>query len=194
MTATLLAPIFTKMKFAPPGIRIKVDGYDAKIGLAYFILLQAISSARQLLSKLNVQQEIENDSDGGEEDENIQAMHRSPPKKRVKSDDPFAYLQDEDTKSSSDVSNDDIEQRFNKELEKYTSMCDKPSDLSQFWSENSHLFPILSKIAYAVLSIPPTSCSCERTFSQLKHLLSDIRQNIDREYLCKLMIAKDFAC
>ena len=70
MTATLLAPIFTKMKFAPPGIRLKVDGYDAKIGLAYFILLQAISSARQLLSKLNVQQEIENDSDGGEEDEN----------------------------------------------------------------------------------------------------------------------------
>ena len=31
MTATLLAPIFTKMKFAPPGIRLKVDGYDAKI-------------------------------------------------------------------------------------------------------------------------------------------------------------------
>ena len=100
-------------------------------------------------------------------------------------------MQDVEINEAEKADSDDIEEKFSKELEKYTSMCDSQIDLAQFWSENAQLFPILSKLAYVVFSVPPSSASCERNFSHLKFILRENRLNIDRNYICKLMIAKD---
>ncbi|KAI1688575.1 Dimer-Tnp-hAT dimerization containing protein [Pyrenophora tritici-repentis] len=53
----------------------------------------------------------------------------------------------------------------------------------KYWLELQDRYPNLSKLALNVLSIPASSCECERCFSELGDLLEPRRQGISPELL-----------
>jgi len=53
-----------------------------------------------------------------------------------------------------------------------------PDDLGKFWQANSVEFPLMSKLARQILSLPASSAENERWFSKLKHLVTENRENL----------------
>lgn len=54
----------------------------------------------------------------------------------------------------------------------------RPADLYEWWTSQRAPFPVLSRLALTVLSIPGMSAECERVFSQGKRLLADDRNRM----------------
>lgn len=54
-------------------------------------------------------------------------------------------------------------------------------DSLKWWSERKEKFPMLSRIALIILSVPVTEVSVERMFSHLKIVLSDRRTNMSSD-------------
>ena len=68
-------------------------------------------------------------------------------------------------------------------LEEYTRYIETPisnlnTDPMQYWHVNSAIYPILSKISMALLSIPGTQVSVERVFSSLSYICNKQRSRI----------------
>ena len=62
----------------------------------------------------------------------------------------------------------------------------------QWWQRNRERFPRLSTMAFELLSIPPCSTECERTFSLAKLALSQQRQSTSDETISKLQCVKNW--
>lgn len=56
----------------------------------------------------------------------------------------------------------------------------------KYWIELQDRYPNLSKLALDVLSIPASSCECERVFSKLGDLLEPWRRKISPELLAAI--------
>ena len=73
---------------------------------------------------------------------------------------------------------------------RYEPMAAKGSDAAlnpvKYWVELRDRYPNLSKLALDVLSIPASSCECERVFSELGDLLEPRRRCISPELLAAL--------
>jgi hypothetical protein len=59
-----------------------------------------------------------------------------------------------------------------------------------YWLKNASRYPNLSRLAVDVLTIPASSCECERMFSELGDLLEPRRRNISSELLAALNCIK----
>ena len=59
-----------------------------------------------------------------------------------------------------------------------------------WWKSYKGSFPILAKLAMRLLSIPATSASCERVFSQAGLTLSKLRTRLGVETVADLMMIK----
>uniref|UniRef100_A0AC34FLK6 HAT C-terminal dimerisation domain-containing protein n=1 Tax=Panagrolaimus sp. ES5 TaxID=591445 RepID=A0AC34FLK6_9BILA len=74
----------------------------------------------------------------------------------------------------------------------YTNITSPDFDLLKFWNDRREQFPQLFHIAMKINCIPATSCSPERSFSVMKHLLSDHRSSLGAETVKRIMIGKSF--
>jgi hypothetical protein len=63
---------------------------------------------------------------------------------------------------------------------------DAATDPIKYWVELQDRYPNLSKLALDVLSIPASSCECERLFSELGDLLEPRRRGISPELLAAI--------
>ena len=82
---------------------------------------------------------------------------------------------------------DELELNIPTEYERYTRAKLTQSDLDAeknplgwWWSHRSE-YPVLSKMAFDILSIPSMSAELERTFSQAKKLITDERNRLGEE-------------
>ena len=60
----------------------------------------------------------------------------------------------------------------------------------QYWIGLRDQYPNLSKLALDVLSIPASSCECERMFSELGDLLEPRRRNISPQLLAAIQCVR----
>ena len=58
------------------------------------------------------------------------------------------------------------------------SLVDKDFDLLNWWKVNSHRFPVVSRMAKKLLTVPATSVSTESTFSTGGRTLDDYRSSL----------------
>lgn len=65
-------------------------------------------------------------------------------------------------------------------------------DLKAWWMKHKSLFPQLYKIFIKLQSLPSSSASAERRFSQSSHLLTDLRTRLTPQMVKNLLICKDF--
>ena len=64
------------------------------------------------------------------------------------------------------------------------------TDPIQYWVELRDRYPNLSQLAIDVLSIPASSCECERCFSELGDLLEPRRRGISPELLAAIQCTR----
>ena len=80
-----------------------------------------------------------------------------------------------------------------KELDTYLTTDfgnEDTSDIIKFWINNKKRFPLLAPCALRILSIPPSTVECERSFSGLKNFVTDKRTNLSREQINLSFISK----
>ena len=58
---------------------------------------------------------------------------------------------------------------------------DAKVDSVQYWQFAQSRYPMLTKIAFALISIPATSVPCERMFSRAGFLVDDLRSSLKPE-------------
>ena len=67
--------------------------------------------------------------------------------------------------------------------------------LDEYWGQVNLMtkeprFPLLSRLATAMLTIPNSNAVCERGFSLVKKIQTDNRSDMDNSTLCSLLCAK----
>jgi len=74
---------------------------------------------------------------------------------------------------------------FEAALLRYVSMprANLRTDVLNFWRENASQFPEMVDIVNIVLAAPGTQVSVERLFSQLKFILSELRERMSSDNL-----------
>lgn len=77
--------------------------------------------------------------------------------------------------------------RYMKETISFDSLDMSPME---WWESYSRSFPILSKLAARLLSIPASSASCERVFPQAGLTLSKLRTRLGKDTVANLMMIK----
>jgi len=60
----------------------------------------------------------------------------------------------------------------------------------EWWKLYGGSFPVLSRLARDFLAIPATSVSVERTFSQSRHICSDLRSSMKAETIREALLSK----
>lgn len=65
-------------------------------------------------------------------------------------------------------------------------------DLLAWWKKHSTIFPKLSRLAAALLSIPASSTTSERVFSETGRILEARRQQLSPESLDSLVFLRNF--
>lgn len=78
-------------------------------------------------------------------------------------------------------------ERYGKEKISFSSMSQSPLE---WWASYSASFPILSRLAARILSIPASSASCERVFSQAGLTLTKLRTRLGKKTVEDLMMIK----
>ncbi|KAI1722151.1 zinc finger BED domain-containing protein 1-like [Ditylenchus destructor] len=63
------------------------------------------------------------------------------------------------------------------ELSMYTTMRKYTDDALEFWNETQKILPILSKVAKIFLGIEASSSPSERSFKELRYLVSNFTRN-----------------
>ena len=60
------------------------------------------------------------------------------------------------------------------------------SDLESFWKKIAHVYPVISKISKDLTAIPLSSISVERSFSKVKHMLTQSRTRLSNDR-CRML-------
>ena len=80
------------------------------------------------------------------------------------------------------------------ELDKYLAMQIDKSSLTNnpldFWKTHSKTFPLLSKLAKRIHSIPATSTGVERQFSSARLIINQRRTNINPEQVDNILLIR----
>jgi hypothetical protein len=66
------------------------------------------------------------------------------------------------------------------------------SNLIAYWVELRPKYPTLARFAIDILTIPASSCECERMFSELGDLLAPRRRNIGSQLLAALQCIRSW--
>ena len=92
---------------------------------------------------------------------------------------------DEDTglNNSGQVYNDEMNSYINAVFNKI------PENLEIFWKNNSDKFPKLGRLAKRILNLAPSTAESERSFSRLRLLLTENRQNLSETSISALFNA-----
>jgi hypothetical protein len=71
---------------------------------------------------------------------------------------------------------------------------DSPNALNstQYWMELCKQYPNISRFALDMLSIPASSCECERMFSELDDLLKPCQRNITLQLLAAIQCVREW--
>jgi hypothetical protein len=101
-------------------------------------------------------------------------------------DQPTSFSEHRGTGSDDSESEDEL---FD-ELTSYLSNDDKDKDALAYWTAKSKRFPILSKIAFRIYSIPASTAEVERFFSKLRLVVDEYRFNLNEETTSMLMLGK----
>ena len=97
------------------------------------------------------------------------------------------------------VSNDNSSDDNNDPYDDVMEYCkDKVSyqegeDVLSWWKKHSCIYPQLSRLAPALLSIPASSASSERIFSETGRILEARRQQLSSESLDSLVFVRNFS-
>lgn len=67
-----------------------------------------------------------------------------------------------------------------------------PENLEIFWKNNSDKFPKLGRLAKRILNLAPSTAENERSFSRLRLLLTENRQNLSETSISALFNAHSF--
>ena len=67
---------------------------------------------------------------------------------------------------------------------------DKKNCALQYWEQRKHTSPYLYVLSSVVLALPVTQVSCERAFSGLKFILSDLRSQLSNDVLEDILIIR----
>ncbi|CAF3864395.1 unnamed protein product, partial [Rotaria sp. Silwood1] len=95
--------------------------------------------------------------------------------------------------SNENLSNDD-DDPYDEVIEYMKSKVnyEKDEDVLSWWKKHSCLYPQLSRLAAALLSIPSSSASSERIFSEAGRILEARRQQLNPESLDSLVFLRNF--
>jgi hypothetical protein len=88
--------------------------------------------------------------------------------------------------SSRQVNNQTSQIEKFKEVEVYGDSF----NILEFWGQNTQQYPVLSELAKKFLSIPATSASVERVFSQIGILDTKLRNRLNIDRLNSIVLAK----
>ena len=68
----------------------------------------------------------------------------------------------------------------NDEVDRYirSEFRDIPLDINEFWKQHQKAFPKLAQLAKKLLSLPASTAANERSFSNLRYLLTEQRENL----------------
>ena len=64
------------------------------------------------------------------------------------------------------------------------------SNVIAYWVELRHKYPSLARFAIDILTIPASSCDCERVFSEVGDLLAPRRRNMGSQLLAALQCVR----
>ena len=78
----------------------------------------------------------------------------------------------------------------NDELDRYirSEFRDIPLDINEFWKQHQKAFPKLAQLAKKLLSLPASTAANERSFSNLRYLLTDQRENLSASTISSIFI------
>jgi len=88
---------------------------------------------------------------------------------------PLDYYNDEENQTN-EYEQYLADPRQSREAAKKLSLC-------KFWASQESSYPLLSRMAFDMLSIPAMSAECERTFSSTKLLLTDRRARMKEDII-----------
>jgi hypothetical protein len=71
-----------------------------------------------------------------------------------------------------------------------TEQYDQAGNLVQYWLRMSSKYPNLSRFAIDIMTIPASSCDCERMFSELGDLLEPKRRGIGHQLLAAIQMVR----
>ena len=79
----------------------------------------------------------------------------------------------------------------NDEVDRYirSEFRDIPLDINEFWKQHQKAFPKLAQLAKKLLSLPASTAANERSFSNLRYLLTDQRENLSASTISSIFIA-----
>jgi hypothetical protein len=133
----------------------------------------------------------------------VDALSQPPTKKFKRNEDFFSRFEDdypsnirspEDDQSSNDSDEYDYDIKQSDELDRYLIMdIDKTvllNDPLTFWKAQSQQFPLLSKLAKQIHSIPATSTSVERQFSAAGLVINERRTNLSPHQLDNILLIR----
>ena len=87
-----------------------------------------------------------------------------------------------------DIDDDELERYLCKRLD-LTNLPDNPLE---FWKNNNMEFPILSKLARQICSIPASTATVERSFSASGNIVTKRRTNIEPAQLNNVLFLRSF--
>ena len=96
---------------------------------------------------------------------------------------------------SNDNSSDDNNDPYDEVMEYFKNKVSyqEGEDVLSWWKKHSCIYPQLSRLAPALLSIPASSASSERIFSETGRILEARRQQLSSESLDSLVFVRNFS-
>ena len=96
---------------------------------------------------------------------------------------------------SNDNSSDDNNDPYDDVMEYFKNKVSyqEGEDVLSWWKKHSCIYPQLSRLAPALLSIPASSASSERIFSETGRILEARRQQLSSESLDSLVFVRNFS-
>lgn len=103
-------------------------------------------------------------------------------------DDLVAYLNEKENEQRGTNSN--YYQNFDLEITNFLPerLCDHTINIINYWDIKSQQYPVLSKLAKIVHSVPATQVTVERSFSTLRWILSDLRNRLTTKNLENILM------
>ncbi|CAF2884827.1 unnamed protein product [Rotaria sp. Silwood2] len=177
VAATLLHPRYRSLKKIPDHVKDQCYKYVRR-------------QVRQLRDKVEV------------EEENRQQSSEPPAKRLKKERNMFSRFESgdlsEEAGEHNESSNESAEFECNikkgDELDRYLlfelDKTKKQIEPLQFWKNHSNRFPILSKYARSIFSIPATTTNVEREFSSAGFILNERRANLQPDKLDDILLVR----
>ncbi|CAF2972666.1 unnamed protein product, partial [Rotaria sp. Silwood2] len=177
VAATLLHPRYRSLKKIPDHVKDQCYKYVRR-------------QVRQLRDKVEV------------EEENRQQSSEPPAKRLKKERNMFSRFESgdlsEEAGEQNESSNESVEFEYSikkgDELDRYLlfelDKTKKQIEPLQFWKNHSNRFPILSKYARSIFSIPATTTNVEREFSSAGFILNERRANLQPDKLDDILLVR----